>query len=121
MEWTAAEAGTRLNELITLAITEGPQRVRNREDTVVVIASDAYERLISRGKTFKEFLRSGESFEGLDLERDRSPERDAEQSIEETAFDVMNRAGLIGCLKGASRSPSDLSTNPRHMEGFGLE
>ncbi len=76
MEWTAAEAGPRLDELIALAMTEGPQRVRNREDTVVVIASDAYERLVSRGMTFKEFLRSGESFEGLDLERDRSPGRD---------------------------------------------
>jgi hypothetical protein len=38
---------------------------------------------------------------------------------EETAFDVMERAGLIGCLKGAPHTPTDLSTNPKHMEGFG--
>ena len=40
---------------------------------------------------------------------------------EETAFDVASRAGLIGCIKGALRSPTDLSTNPKHMEGFGRE
>jgi hypothetical protein len=39
----------------------------------------------------------------------------------ETAFDVFSRAGLIGCIKGSPRSPTDLSTNPKHMEGFGLE
>jgi hypothetical protein len=37
----------------------------------------------------------------------------------ETVFDVMDRAGLIGCLKGTPNSPTDLSTNPKHMEGFG--
>ena len=41
------------------------------------------------------------------------------QDAEETAFDVASRAGLIGCIKGAPRSPTDLSTNPKHMEGFG--
>jgi hypothetical protein len=40
---------------------------------------------------------------------------------EESAFDVLNRAGLIGCLKGAPDSPTDLSTNPEHMEGFGRD
>jgi hypothetical protein len=40
---------------------------------------------------------------------------------EETAFDVARRAGLIGCIRGAPRSPTDLSTNPKHMEGFGSE
>jgi len=40
-------------------------------------------------------------------------------SPEETAFDVASRAGLIGCIKGLPRSPTDLSTNPKHMEGFG--
>jgi hypothetical protein len=43
------------------------------------------------------------------------------KSSGESAFDVLDRAGLIGCIKGAPRSPSDLSTNPRHMERFGLE
>ena len=33
-----------------------------------------------------------------------------------TAFDRAKRAGLIGAVRGASR---DLSTNPRHFDGFG--
>ncbi len=39
----------------------------------------------------------------------------------ETAFAVLHRAKLIGCIKGAPRSPTDLSTNPRHMEGFDID
>jgi hypothetical protein len=38
---------------------------------------------------------------------------------EETVFDVMEGTGLIGCLKGKPHTPTDLSTNPEHMEGFG--
>ncbi len=36
-----------------------------------------------------------------------------------TAFDLLDRAGLIGCLKAPPDSPTDLSTNPEHMKGFG--
>jgi hypothetical protein len=36
-------------------------------------------------------------------------------------YDVAARAGLIGCIKGAPRSPTDLSTNPKQMERFGRE
>jgi hypothetical protein len=42
----------------------------------------------------------------------------AGQEAEETAYDLAKRAGLIGCIKGAPRSATDLSTNPNHMEGF---
>jgi plasmid stabilization system protein ParE len=38
---------------------------------------------------------------------------------EGTAYDLASRAGLIGCIKGAPSSPTDLATNPKHMEGFG--
>ena len=33
-----------------------------------------------------------------------------------SAFEVAREAGLIGCVRGA---PRDLSTHPRHWEGFG--
>lgn len=33
-----------------------------------------------------------------------------------TAYDRLKKAGLIGIVRGAS---PDLSTNPRHFEGFG--
>ena len=45
----------------------------------------------------------------------------ATADTEETAYDLASRAGLIGCLKGGPRSPTDLSTNPKHMRGFGRE
>jgi hypothetical protein len=37
-------------------------------------------------------------------------------TVEPTLFDVLDEVGLVGYVKGA---PADLSTNPRHMEGFG--
>ena len=33
-----------------------------------------------------------------------------------TLFEMLDKAGLIGCIKDA---PSDLSTNPKYMEDFG--
>ena len=51
----------------------------------------------------------------------RHPRAPAKQAppAEETVFDRLDRAGLIGCLKGTPGTPTDLSTNPKHMEGFG--
>jgi hypothetical protein len=37
-------------------------------------------------------------------------------SDSESFFDVASRLGFVGCIKG---TPADLSTNKRHMEGFG--
>ena len=48
-----------------------------------------------------------------------TPPADAQDTDGETAFDVASRSGLIGCIKGAPGSPTDRSTNPKHMEGFG--
>jgi metal-responsive CopG/Arc/MetJ family transcriptional regulator len=36
----------------------------------------------------------------------------------ESCLDIARRIGILGIYKGA---PSDLSTNPKHMEGFGLD
>ncbi|MGC1273609.1 MAG: hypothetical protein WBC44_07890 [Planctomycetaceae bacterium] len=36
----------------------------------------------------------------------------------ENFYEAAKRLGLIGCVKGG---PSDLSTNPEHMEGFGSD
>jgi hypothetical protein len=43
------------------------------------------------------------------------------RKAEETAFDAASRAGLIGCIKGSAGSRTDLSTNPKHMKGFGRD
>lgn len=40
----------------------------------------------------------------------------SEPREEDSAYDAFKRAGLIGCIKDG---PSDLSTNPKYMEGFG--
>jgi hypothetical protein len=34
---------------------------------------------------------------------------------EKTLFEVLSERGILGCFDG----PTDLSTNPKHMEGFG--
>jgi len=76
MEWNLAEAKNRFSEVVNLALTEGPQRVRRRKDTVVVVAAKEFERLTGQRPGFKEYLTQGESFEGLDLARDQSPSRE---------------------------------------------
>ena len=36
------------------------------------------------------------------------------------AYELAEESGLIGCIGRGPKSPAkDLSTNPRHMEGFG--
>jgi prevent-host-death family protein len=75
MEWNLADAKNRFSELVNLALTKGPQRVRRRKDAVVVISGDEYDRLVGARPAFKDFLLSGESFSDLNLERDPSPGR----------------------------------------------
>jgi len=76
MEWRLADVKNRFSELVNRALAEGPQRVRRRKDTVVVVAAEEYERLVGQRPAFKDYLSQGESFEGLDLTRDQSPGRD---------------------------------------------
>lgn len=40
-----------------------------------------------------------------------APEVESEKSL----YDVLSERGMLGCFDG----PTDLATNPRHMEGFG--
>jgi hypothetical protein len=40
------------------------------------------------------------------------------QAAGPSAYDIAKKMGLIGCAKGL---PSDLSTNPAYMEGFGRD
>jgi hypothetical protein len=36
-----------------------------------------------------------------------------------TMFGLLEPTGLMGCIKGKTGSPTDVATNPDHMEGFG--
>jgi antitoxin Phd len=77
MDWRLAEAKNKFSELFNRALAEGPQRVRRRDETVVVMALRDYERLTGSKLSFKGFLMGkGPDFEGLDLSRDRAPMRD---------------------------------------------
>jgi hypothetical protein len=77
MEWRLADAKNKFSELVNRALAEGPQKVRRRQDAVMVIAERDYQKLAGRRAGFKEFLLSKRpSFDGLDLSRDRSPMRE---------------------------------------------
>lgn len=58
----------------------------------------------ARGRSESELVREA-------LETYLTPTKD-----EPSAYDLAERAGIIGCLQ---RGPRDLSTNPRHFKGFG--
>jgi antitoxin Phd len=76
MKWNLADAKNRFSEVVNRALTEGPQRIRRRQEEVVLLSFEEYERLIGQRPGFKEYLAAGESFEGLDLTRNTSPDRD---------------------------------------------
>lgn len=76
MEWRLADAKNRFSELVTRALSEGPQRVCRHDVAVIVIAEREYEKLIAKRPDFKKFLMGeGPSLEGLNLLRDGSPMR----------------------------------------------
>ena len=77
MDWRLAEAKNKFSELVNRALTEGPQRVVRRDDTVIVMVLRDYERLTGHKPGFKDFLMGpGPDLEGMDLSRDRSPMRE---------------------------------------------
>ena len=46
--------------------------------------------------------------------------RNCQSAEPRPAYELAEEAGLIGCVRRGLRSPAkDLSTNPRHFEGFG--
>ncbi len=76
MDWKLADAKTKLSEVVRRALTEGPQRVLRRNDTVVVLAEEEYERLVGTRLGFKDFLLDGPDMDELKLERAKAPMRD---------------------------------------------
>ncbi len=76
--WNLADAKNRFSELVNLALTQGPQRVRRRNDEVIVMDAREYERLKGKRTKFKDYLTKGPSFEALILDRDQDMGRDIE-------------------------------------------
>jgi len=78
MSWRLADAKNRFSEVVNRALAGDPQVVLRRSDAVVVVARRDYEKLTGKRVSFKQFLLGkGPSLQGLDLERDRSPMREA--------------------------------------------
>ena len=78
MEWPLAEAKNKLSEVLNLAASYGPQRVRRRNDAFIVMREAEYERLAGKRMGFKEFLMQPLGLDELDLSRDQSLPRDIE-------------------------------------------
>ena len=78
MAWQLADAKNKFSEVFTKTIEEGPQFVTRRNEEIVLISKDEYQRLTDEKRGFLEVLMSGPSLEGLDLSRDKSPMRDVE-------------------------------------------
>lgn len=76
MNWHLAEAKNRLSEVVTLALTQGPQRVQRRNQAVIILSEKEYQHLAGVRPLFKDYLMQGPSFEGMDLKRDESVGRD---------------------------------------------
>lgn len=72
MTWLLADAKNRFSEVVTLALTQGPQRVRRRGEAVVVVSEGDYLRLTGKRTSFKKYLVSGPSLHDLDIQRDHS-------------------------------------------------
>ena len=74
--WNLADAKNRFSEVVNLALTKGPQRIRRRNDEVFVISAAEYNRMKGKGTGLKAHLFNAPSFEGVDLTRDQSSMRD---------------------------------------------
>ena len=79
MQWRLAEAKNRFSEVVNRALSEGPQTVSRRNDSVVILSQQEYDRLSGNRPGFKEFLlKHTVPLDDLDLSRDKSPMRDIE-------------------------------------------
>ncbi len=76
MDWKLSEAKNRLSEVVTRALSECPQRITRRGDSVVVLSEAEYARLQGSRPAFIDYLMNGPSLDGIDVERNRSPMRD---------------------------------------------
>ena len=78
MNWQLAEAKNRFSEVVRLALSNEPQRITRRNDSVVVISEKHYQNLLGERVALVDYLMSAPSFEGLAIERDPSLMRDVE-------------------------------------------
>ena len=78
MEWTIDSAQANLERVVDLAITEGPQYVRDGEQNVVLISIAEFQRIAQDEPSLTDFLLAGPDLSDLDVTRDHSPMSDVE-------------------------------------------
>lgn len=77
MIWNLAEAKNRLSEVLDRARKIGPQTIRRRGDTFVLMPVELYEQLSGKKPTFSAFLLNGPRVdELLPMPRADAPMRD---------------------------------------------
>ena len=76
MSWQLAEAKNKLSEVMNQALEQGPQRIRRRGDTVVMVSEAEYDRLTGERPSLKDFLLSSPDLSEVDLTRDPAPMRE---------------------------------------------
>lgn len=80
MEWKLAEAKNRLSEVVSRALIEGPQRIRRRNDIVVVISEQELYALRGGVNPPLDHLMSGTGLEEGYPTRNPSPIHEVELS-----------------------------------------
>jgi len=78
MAWQLAEAKNKFSEVFTRVIEEGPQFVTRRNEEIVLLSKQEYQRLTGDKPNFIEHLLNIPKDVELDLSRDKSPMRDVE-------------------------------------------
>ena len=77
MQWRLADAKNRFSEVINKALSEGPQKVMRRDDTVIILSKKDYEKLTGKQTGFKDFLlNQTPKLDDLDLNRDNTQMRE---------------------------------------------
>ena len=76
MNWRLADAKNKVSEVMSRALTEGPQRIRRRDQVVVVLSEAEYQRLTGERETLRDYLLRGPDLTGLDLARNSEAMRE---------------------------------------------
>ncbi len=76
MDWQLAEAKNKFSEVVRRALSDGPQRIRRRDQVVVMLSEAEYKRLTGEHETLASYLLRGPDLSELDLTRDPEPMRE---------------------------------------------
>ena len=76
MDWQLTDAKNKFSELLSMTTLKGPQRIRRRRDSFIILKEEEYDRLLGKRLGFKSFLHQKAGLDELDVSRDLSPMRD---------------------------------------------